>query len=164
MSQLIQIVPFERYPEGDSWIKTSAVISSENGLFNFYVPNTNIIINDVISGKPSTQYQFNASIPAATKSVPNPMRPDPFKYVIYPKQINPAPPYTLSLLIFVQRSAPGSLSSASNEWFVPVLGVIENEVPNYYPVATDPNLIFLVLRYPPGKYTIHVTVSTILRH
>jgi hypothetical protein len=31
-----------------------------------------------------------------------------------------------------------------------VIGVLPNKVPNYYPVTTDSNLIFMVLRDPPG--------------
>jgi hypothetical protein len=31
-----------------------------------------------------------------------------------------------------------------------IVGVMPNKVPNYYPVVSDPNLIFMVLRDPPG--------------
>jgi hypothetical protein len=35
-------------------------------------------------------------------------------------------------------------------WYLVVLGVIPKEVPNFYPIATNPDMIFLVLRDPPG--------------
>ena len=35
-------------------------------------------------------------------------------------------------------------------WYVPVVGVLANEIPNFIPVASDPTLIFFVLRDPPG--------------
>ena len=152
-------MPFERYPEGTAWISSALSITGDNGVVSLYIPDATITINDAVSSISSTQYPFDTIIPAPTSSDPNPTIPNPFTYIIHPKQVIPSPPYSLSLLISIQRNSPGPISVATNEWYIPVLGVIENEVPNYYPVATDPNLIFLVLRDPPGKkYTLYSSV------
>jgi hypothetical protein len=42
------------------------------------------------------------------------------------------------------------LSVVPATWFIPVVGVIANEIPNFIPVASDPTLIFFILRDPPG--------------
>ena len=39
---------------------------------------------------------------------------------------------------------------ASQTWYVVIVGAITKEVPNFYPVTSDPTLIFTVLRDPPG--------------
>jgi hypothetical protein len=41
-------------------------------------------------------------------------------------------------------------SARDTVWYIPIIGVISNEVPNFYPVASDPTMIYLVLRDPPG--------------
>jgi hypothetical protein len=35
-------------------------------------------------------------------------------------------------------------------WYIPVIGAAANGVPNFYPVASNPDLIFMILRDPPG--------------
>jgi len=46
--------------------------------------------------------------------------------------------------------APTSVSTVQMVWYVPILGTIVFSVPNVYPVTSDPTIVFLVLRDPPG--------------
>jgi len=71
-------------------------------------------------------------------------------YVVNASTIRPSAPFSLLLSVSALRNGSDGPSSVSTSWYIPVLGVIPKEVPNFYPVATNPDLIFLVLRDPPG--------------
>jgi hypothetical protein len=70
----------------------------------------------------------------------------------------PSIPYSWKFRVVGSRNGVDGFSTAEATWFIPVIGVLGKEVPNMYPVASDPNLIFMVLRDPPGggsQSTIH---------
>lgn len=48
------------------------------------------------------------------------------------------------------RKGSEGYSIATQTWYLLIKGAATKDVPNYYPVSTDPSLIFLVLRDPPG--------------
>lgn len=68
-------------------------------------------------------------------------------------------PFTKGLSVQASRSATSAVHGvvALNR-FIPVLGALPEEVPRVYPVCTDPNLIFSVLRDPPGGAS-HTTLT-----
>ncbi len=59
-------------------------------------------------------------------------------------------PFSWPFQLTAQRLGPEGYSVANKYWYIPITGVSLKEVPNVYPVASDPNLIFMVLRDPPG--------------
>ena len=71
-------------------------------------------------------------------------------YTINASYIFPVFPYDLKFYIYAKRSGPDGIFTADNTWYIPVIGVVGKEVPNFYPVSSDPDLIFLILRDPPG--------------
>jgi len=86
------------------------------------------------------------------------MTPAALQYTINAGRPQPSFPYDLLLQVSAVRSGPDGTSSAQGMFFIPILGAISKEVPNFYPVASNPNMIFLVLRDPPGggsSTTIH---------
>jgi len=52
--------------------------------------------------------------------------------------------------VAAQRNGLDGVSSVPETWYIPVTGLLASQVPNYYPVAIAPSLIFLILRDPPG--------------
>jgi hypothetical protein len=75
----------------------------------------------------------------------------------------PSPPFDYSLAIHALRNGSDGLSFTSSTWYVPVIGAIPKELPNFYPLASNPDLIFMVLRDPPGgaSYSTIAAGSTI---
>ena len=57
---------------------------------------------------------------------------------------------TFFSILSATRKGPEGYSVVSQTWYVVITGAITKEVPNFYPVASDPTLIFTVLRDPPG--------------
>ena len=57
-----------------------------------------------------------------------------------------------------RQNSPEGAAQVSFKAFIPILGTIPSEVPNLFPVTTDPTLIFLILRDPPGG-TSQTTIS-----
>ena len=96
-----------------------------------------------------SQFAYNNTLiltPPAT--VPEPVG---LAYDIIAGAPLPSSSYTLSFSIIAERRDTNTIYTVVTvSWFIPVLGSISAEVPNFHPVASDPTMIFLVLRDPPG--------------
>lgn len=130
----VEIKLFERYPS----TLQSAVTSTTPIVIETYVPDATIDLSDLVS-----------SIPALQEIPYDPIKAGEF-YTITAADPRASAPYVLSFMVAATRNSPDGGSYVKQYWFVPVLGSIPSEVPDYFPVATDPTLIYLVLRDPPG--------------
>ena len=139
----LTIVLFERYPEG---------YKSTSYLVDKYVANAVVSISDPASGFYSPQsFNYNTTLVRDALSQSNKTGyPVALNYSIIPKNPYPISPFCFRLQIFADRQGPDGQSYISAEWYIPVTGIIANEVPNFIPVASDPTLIYFVLRDPPG--------------
>lgn len=121
----------------------------------FAVENVTLSIEDQVGGFNSfIDYPYNTTLyrPFPT-SEPIPYALD---YSIIGGNPFPSSPFSYTFTVRVQRNGPDpevyqlAISRTSNKWIIPVVGQVAKEVPNFYPVATDPTLIFMVIRDPPG--------------
>jgi hypothetical protein len=138
----VNIRLFERYP-----LKyTVAYIMSAE----YYIPNSVVYIEDFISGGQSSKITYNSTVVDISSSS-SVKRPVGIFYEIFAKDPNTELPYSLPITFLATRSGADGLSKTPTfNRFVPVVGAIANEVPNFIPAATDPTLIYFVLRDPPG--------------
>ena len=86
------------------------------------------------------------------------MTPQDLNYTITAATPLPSAPYALPFTVLATRNSPEGAAQISYKAFIPILGTIPSEVPNFYPVTTDPTLIFLILRDPPGGAS-HTTIE-----
>ena len=153
----VNLVLLELYPEGNQWVSSANPVTA---LTDYTVENASIIITDLVSGRkvPQTFNYTNNFTIIPPSVVPVPVG---LNYTITAGQPLPSSPYSWSFEVRVERldsavnhavqgSSIPDYSIVDFTWFVPVTGVIPNEVPNYYPVASDPTMIYLVVRDPPG--------------
>jgi hypothetical protein len=123
-----------------------------------FVQSSTITIYDLVSGFNSPQVQdYNSSVDYAGRfsRVKTPLG-NPYK--IKAGAPLPSLPHSWKFRVVGSRNGADGFSTAEGTWYIPVSGVLGKEVPNLYPVASDPNLIFMVLRDPPGggsSTTIH---------
>lgn len=139
---------YELYPSSSAWLTTSAasiLSSTAAAIKDFMIPNSEIDISDLVSAIPSLQ-QFPYAGDFPTLSSP----PPPLNYSISAGDPRPSPPFELPFQVFASRIGPEGVSQISYSGFVPILGTLPTEVPDLYPVSTNENLIFMVLRDPPG--------------
>ena len=126
-------------------------IRSDYTIIEFNVPDAEVTIADTVSGQAAPlTFAYDSSTNVSASSPSRVQIPAGLEYTIYAKTVRPSFPFDSSFQINVARNGPGNPSLASASWFIPVLGVVTKELPNVYPVSSDPNLIFLVLRDPPG--------------
>jgi hypothetical protein len=139
----MKIVLFERYPEA---------YHSNSHRIDYYVPDSVISILDPASGLNSpNSYNYNTTLISDPYSPSNQTgTPVALTYVMHISNPSPVVPYEFQLQVTATRYGPDGSSVTSMVWYIPVTGVISNEVPNFIPVASDPTLIFFVLRDPPG--------------
>ena len=147
---------FERYPEGVSWFtrnnekKFNAVTWTDLPFINWFIENSTLTALDQISGSNSNvAVEYNTTLIKSCTQC-HTIMPVGIIYTIKASNAFPIFPYDLKLDIYAKRSASDGIFTVDNTWYIPVLGVVGKEVPNYYPVSSDPNLIFLILRDPPG--------------
>lgn len=136
---------FENYPVQGHYFNTLP----EDMLFDFLVNNSTVTINDAVSGGQQSTFQY---VPGLNYSNPLTHILTPIGLIYQVKATNPMTiyPYVFELDFTVERAGTDGTSVARCTWFVPVLGILANKLPNYYPVSSDPNLIFLIVRDPPG--------------
>ena len=146
----VTIWVFERYPDPtyfDPTYVSEGVIS--NIIADYFVPNVTISILDQVSGLNSpVNFAYNSTLVIIPPShIP---APQGLKYMIEADDPNLVPPYAKQFQVTVTRSGPDFPSVLSKLWFIPIIGAIPNKVPFFIPMASDPTLIFLVIRDPPG--------------
>lgn len=160
----VEIYVYERYPVENHWVDSSSfLVDRPEDEYTAYdiepmVQPSSLTIYDLVSGFNSPQVvDYNSSVDfAGPKS--RVKTPVGVKYEIKAGDPLVSPPYSWKFRVVASRSGVDGFSTAEAEWFIPVIGVLGKEVPNMYPVASDPNLIFMVLRDPPGggsQSTIH---------
>ena len=153
---------FERYPNpgAAAWFESS---KDTNGLFkpisitkdtrgpvDLHVEGTVLYIRDLVSGKAgSLAVDYNWTI-VPPKPPKTQGRPQDYAYTITAGGPRTDFPFNWPFQVTAQRLGPEGYSIANKYWYIPILGAVSNEVPNTYPVSSDPTLIFLVLRDPPG--------------
>ncbi len=60
-------------------------------------------------------------------------------------------PFNRQFIVTLIREFPNNyFPFISKTWYIPIEGTLQNPFPNYYPVQSDPDLIFMVIRDPPG--------------
>ena len=149
-SKGLLVLLFERYPIGVGWLDSNLnplLISASSGVkvsFDRNISNSIVYISDSVSGKSqNVPFAYNNSLVSSSG-------PAGLTYTINASQPNPSFPYSKTISITVIRSSLAGPSSVGFSWYLAVLGVIPREVPAFYPIASNPDTIFLVLRDPPG--------------
>ena len=152
----ITVKLFEIYPEGVTWFTVNAQnqittnIWSDPPLVNWYIADSTINIYDQISnGNGNIVINNNVNLTTSC-SVCYTLTAVGNNYQLTASYAFPSFPYDLSFRIYAKRSGSDGTFTVDNTWYIPVLGVVANEVPNFYPVSSDPNLIFMIIRDPPG--------------
>ena len=152
----LNITLFELYPsftgKDPAWAssKTSLDVSSGAAVLDRVVLDSTVEITDVVSGF-SSPLNFVYSESRYTNVSPQaPAAPPDLNYSITAATPLPSPPYALPITVLATRNSPEGAAQVSFKAFIPILGTIPSEVPNLFPVTTDPTLIFLILRDPPG--------------
>ena len=150
----LNITLFEVYPAytGDtSWISAGALgLSAGTAVADLIILDSSLEIADVVSGYPSAKtYAYN-DLPFSTKIEGATLPSIPFNYTIVAGPPLPNAPYALPFRVTAIRNGPEGLVTLPYNAFIPIIGTIPAEVPNFYPISTDPTLIFMVLRDPPG--------------
>lgn len=142
----IQLFLFSRYPVGAYWIEAyDFPISLTNAVtYDTNISNSLVYINDQVSGAKKSTSTYNSTTGLT--------------YTITAGFPRPSPPFSLLFSVLVRNNGLDGPSIVTASWYVVVLGVIPKEVPNFYPIATNPDMIFLVLRDPPGGAS-SVTIS-----
>ena len=144
----LNITLFELYPPytvDASWITSGPGAAIED----LIVLDSTLEITDVVSGYSSSKtFTYNALPYYASSASFTP--PEPFNYTIIAGPPLPSAPYALPFRINAFRRGPDGLVSLPYAAFIPIIGTIPAEVPNFFPISTDPTLIFMVLRDPPG--------------
>jgi hypothetical protein len=152
----LKVLLFERYPADPTWIDAAAqsvLISKSSGIamvVDREVPNAEVFIHDAVTGITKDQFfTYNSTVGLG--------------YLINASKPMPSPPFDYSLAIGALRNGSDGLSFTSFTWYLPVIGVLPKELPNFYPLASNPDLIFMVLRDPPGgaSYSTIAAGSTI---
>jgi hypothetical protein len=147
-SKSLHFYLFQRYPFGTYWFDESfqpviVSLSDMNVLFDRNITNSMITVRDYVSRKKKViVYNYNTTlINGIAVGV---------SYTILTSLPNPASPFSLQFEFQADRYGLDQTYSVHRILYIVVLGVIPKEVPNFYPVASNPDMIFLVLRDPPG--------------
>ena len=117
-------------------------------MVDFNVDATTVTIFDLATSPDYQSFPYSANMVL----LPGRMVPEPqgLLYNITPGNPFVFPPFDFPFQVTVERDGPDGPASASNVWYIPVTGTVGKEVPNVYPVASDPTLIYTVIRDPPG--------------
>lgn len=154
----VNIVLFELYPEGNEWVQTFPI--PVTALTDYRVDNCTVVVTDLVSHIKSPQrFNYTTQFVVIPPSVVN--SSTGMNYTISAGTPLPSSPYSWSFNVRVTRLDSSKnfalggpdipvYSAKDFVWYIPIIGVISNEVPNFYPVASDPTMIYLVLRDPPG--------------
>lgn len=146
----LNVIAFERYPDTAVDLATFII---DNSLSDYLSPNlTDIVIKiaDTVSGSPSLErYDYSpTSVLLPNRTVPTQVG---LAYNMTPGEPRTSFPFNLFFDVYIERTdAPDVYSTAELHWYIPIIGSRANELPNYYPVSTDPDLIFMIIRDPPG--------------
>lgn len=136
----ITIFIFERYP-----------MSASNGrvVLGTNLSDATIYITDDVSAK---NERLIIPFVGDSKSELTPLANlTGYRYTLNPKNPFPVSPFYLKFEITVEKPITQLLTNRITQtWYIPVTGVLTNPFSTFIPVATDPTLIFLVLRDPPG--------------
>ena len=147
---------FELYPTSSAWLGSSSPVVDL--LVDRDVPLGSVSVLDLVSGYRSEQeFEYDDTFTTSAIS-PLPQPPAGLVYTIVAGSPETIAPFYKTFDVQVTRSGPGSLSRVTLRTVVPVLGTLPNDVPNVYPIASDPTLIFMIIRDPPGgnsKTTLH---------
>jgi len=144
----VTVLAFERYPAGQ-WFTSAKLLLQKIAAFNYNVSGVEVRISDAISGVDEAFFKYDPTI-VYRSSRDTFGTPRAVTYAINPINLHPIFPFDMKFSVEVSRNTPVGPESVQMTYFIPVVGAIPNEVPNYYPVMSDPNLIFMVLRDPPG--------------
>ena len=160
----LNITLFELYPaftgNNPAWDPTKVTLDVNSGtaVQDLVVLDSTVEITDIVSGFSSAQTFVYSDAPYGNASMNKLPAPVDLNYTLIAATPLPSPPYALPLTIVATRFSPEGAAKVSFKGFIPILGTIPSEVPNFYPVTTDPTLIFLILRDPPGG-TSQTTIS-----
>ena len=151
----LSITLFELYPSfnntGPVWTTDKQKLSVDQGsaVQDLVVLDSAVEITDVVSGSisPST---FTYSDLLYSDTLTFNMASPALNYSITAAMPLSSPPYAQPFTVEAVRNSPEGAAQVSYTAFIPILGTVPSEVPNFYPVTTDPTLIFLILRDPPG--------------
>ena len=152
----VQMNLFERYPEGTKWFTVTgpnqyvAKEWTKEPLVNWFIENSQLEILDQISGGNSlVPYDYDTTLQKSCQQCHTAV-PVGYSYTLIASSVFPSFPFDLQFQIYAARSGPDGTFTVDNTWYIPVLGLDSNAVSSFYPVSSDPTLIFLVLRDPPG--------------
>jgi hypothetical protein len=134
----LQVSLFSRYPFGTSWIESygTPISLTDAVAFDYNISNSLVYINDQVSGAKQSTFEYNST--------------DGLPYTITAGFPRPSAPFSRLFSVLVTNNGLDGIVSIMANWYLVVLGVIPKEVPNFYPLATNPDMVFLVLRDPPG--------------
>ena len=155
-SKNVTILLFERYPEGINWFAINnqnqyvAATWTDPPLVNWFIENSTLTVLDQVSGSNSNVvFDYNTTLIKSCDSCHTAISVGVL-YTVTASYAFPSFPYSLQFEVYAKRSGGDGTFTVDNIWYIPVLGVVSKEVPNFYPVSSDPNLIFLIIRDPPG--------------
>ena len=152
----LNITLFELYPSytgsDPAWSSSAQSLSVGTGtaVKDLVVLDSTVEITDVVSGFSSPKTFLYSVTSYGSPSLDTIAAPPDLNYTIAAATPLPTAPYALPFTVLATRNSPEGAAQVTFKGFVPILGTIPSEVPNFYPVTTDPTLIFLVLRDPPG--------------
>ena len=168
----LSVVVFEMYPAPGSppvWYRatttyagtTYSAVATSNTMLDFNMQDSVVSIYDLVSG-PATQ-----SFTYAPNFVTNPggytQVASGILYTVRPSSIYLTPPFDYPFQVTVQRNGLDGSAIVVQGWYIPVKGTSSSVTPNVFPVASDPTLIYMVLRDPPGgaSYTTFHSGTTV---
>lgn len=129
---------FEIYPASNKWTRSTKY---SDIVIDKLCNDSSVYISDLVSNNP---------VPTNITTTTEDDKTKPVSYTITPVRPRPSPPFDLTLDIIGSRVIGPIVSTYHATFYIPVTGSLPSEVPNVYPVSSDPNIIFLILRDPPG--------------
>jgi hypothetical protein len=130
----------ELYPPSPSWAGSGYNI---NPIEEYTVLNGIVGVADGASRR-NDAYVYNSSTG--------------FSYQIDPGDPLTTAPFSFYFEVVGARHGPDGIASVQQPWYIPVTGTVAKDQPNMYPLTSDVDLIYMVLRDPPGggsSSTIH---------
>ena len=152
----LNITLFELYPaysgNNPAWDPTKVKLDVDSGtaVQDLVVLDSTVEITDIVSGFSSAKTYVYSDVLYTNASMESIVAPPDLNYTITAGTPLPSAPYALPFSVLATRNSPEGAAQVSLKAFIPILGTLPSEVPNFYPVTTDPTLIFLILRDPPG--------------
>lgn len=147
----VRVVLFERYPSTPAWLAQGPF--EDGGAYDtsyLVGDDARLYVTDLVSGKSDLQdIPYNSAMIFASPTA-NVKTPVAVTYQITASDPQTAGSMNWLFSVVAQRLSPGPPSTVTAERYIPIIGVIPKEVPNVYPVSTNADMIFLVIRDPPG--------------